>query len=131
MNDLTRGKLLQQIVKFAIPMTIGNLVQQLYNIVDAIVVGRVVGSEGLVAVSGRFTVMVFLTSIIIGLTMGVGVVYTQYFGAVNKIDAFAYMPVQDFGNAFDTYVAQNKGAGEASMSIMLTIISLGTRVVLV
>ncbi|MGL4737093.1 MAG: MATE family efflux transporter [Cellulosilyticaceae bacterium] len=83
MNDLTKGKPLQQIVQFAIPMMIGNLVQQLYNIVDAIVVGKFVGSDGLAAVSGSFTVMVFLTSIIIGLTMGAGVVYAQYFGAKN------------------------------------------------
>lgn len=81
MNDLTVGKPLQQIVKFAIPMMIGNLVQQFYNIVDAVIVGRVVGSEGLAAVSGSFTLMVFLTSIIIGLTMGAGVIYAQYFGA--------------------------------------------------
>lgn len=81
MNDLTIGKPLQQIIKFAIPMMIGNLVQQCYNIVDAIVVGQVVGSEGLAAVSGSFTVTVFLLSIIIGLTMGAGVVYAQYFGA--------------------------------------------------
>lgn len=81
MNDLTIGKPLQQIIKFAIPMMIGNLVQQLYNIVDAIVVGHVVGSEGLAAVSGSFTIIVFVTSIIIGLTMGAGVVYAQYFGA--------------------------------------------------
>lgn len=81
MNDLTVGKPLQQIIKFAIPMMIGNLVQQLYNIVDAIVVGHVVGSEGLAAVSGSFTIIVFVTSIIIGLTMGAGVVYAQYFGA--------------------------------------------------
>lgn len=81
MNDLTIGKPLQQIIKFAIPMMIGNLVQQCYNIVDAIVVGQVVGSEGLAAVSGSFTVIIFLSSIIIGLTMGAGVVYAQYFGA--------------------------------------------------
>lgn len=81
MNDLTIGKPLQQIIKFAIPMMIGNLVQQFYNIVDAIVVGQVVGSEGLAAVSGSFTVIVFLTSIIIGLTMGAGVVYAQHYGA--------------------------------------------------
>ena len=84
MNDLTIGKPLQQIIKFAIPMMIGNLVQQCYNIVDAVVVGKVVGSEGLAAVSGSFTVIVFLSSIIIGLTMGAGVVYAQYFGAKDR-----------------------------------------------
>ena len=81
MNDLTTGNPLHQMIRFAIPMMVGNLIQQLYNIVDAVIVGHVVGSDGLAAVSGSFAVIVFITSIIIGLTMGAGVVYAQYFGA--------------------------------------------------
>ncbi|MGL4343640.1 MAG: MATE family efflux transporter [Cellulosilyticaceae bacterium] len=81
MKDLTKGHPAKLIMTFAWPLMIGNLVQQLYNIVDAIVVGKFIGSDALAAVSSSFTVMVFLTSMIIGLTMGAGVVFAQYFGA--------------------------------------------------
>lgn len=81
MKDLTNGKPAGLIISFAIPMIIGNLFQQLYNVVDSIVVGQFVGKNALAAVSSGFAVMVFVTSIIIGLCMGAAVVFSQFFGA--------------------------------------------------
>ena len=80
-KDLTKGEPTKLIISFAIPMIIGNLFQQLYNLVDSIVVGQFVGKNALASVSSAFTVMVFVTSIIIGLCMGASVVFSQFFGA--------------------------------------------------
>lgn len=80
-KDLTQGAPTKLIISFAIPMIIGNLFQQLYNLVDSIVVGQFVGKNALAAVSSAFTVMVFVTSIIIGLCMGASIVFSQFFGA--------------------------------------------------
>lgn len=81
MKDLTKGSPTKLIIAFAIPMIIGNLFQQLYNLVDSIVVGQFIGKNALASVSSAFTVMVFVTSIIIGLCMGASVVFSQLFGA--------------------------------------------------
>ena len=78
-RSLTQGPITRNILLFALPLMLGNLLQQMYNIADTWVVGRFLGADALSAV---------------------------------KIDSFAYMPVQDFGNAFSTYVAQNYGAGQ-------------------
>lgn len=161
--------------------------QQFYNIADTLIVGRVVGKNALAAVGAAYTLMTFLTSIFLGLSMGAGVLFSIYkgkndkhalrvavahafvlimavmvfvnvlvyvcmhpilwflrvpqevmeemqqsvmnfgilmvqglvnsfgattmaaFAAAVKIDAFAYLPVQDFGNAYSTFVAQNYG----------------------
>lgn len=80
-KDLTRGNETRAIIMFAIPMIIGNIFQQLYNIVDTIIVGRFIGPSALAAVGSSYTLMVFLTSIIIGLCMGSGVVFSFFFGA--------------------------------------------------
>ncbi|WP_312640566.1 MATE family efflux transporter [Hydrogenoanaerobacterium sp.] len=85
-KDLTTGAPSKVIAAFAIPMVIGNLFQQLYNVVDSIVVGRFVGTEALAAVGSSFTLMVFLTSILLGLCMGASVVFSQFFGAKNFED---------------------------------------------
>ena len=165
----------------------GNLMQQFYNIADTLIVGRVVGKNALAAVGAAYTLMTFLTSIFLGLSMGAGVLFSIYkgkndkhalrvavahafvlimavmvfvnvlvyvcmhpilwflrvpqevmeemqqsvmnfgilmvqglvnsfgattmaaFAAAVKIDTFAYLPVQDFGNAYSTFVAQNYG----------------------
>lgn len=161
--------------------------QQFYNIADTLIVGRVVGKNALAAVGAAYTLMTFLTSIFLGLSMGAGVLFSIYkgkndkhalrvavahafvlimavmvfvnvlvyvcmhpilwflrvpqevmeemqqsvmnfgilmvqglvnsfgattmaaFAAAVKIDTFAYLPVQDFGNAYSTFVAQNYG----------------------
>lgn len=65
---------------FALPMILGNLLQQCYNIVDSWVVGRYVGSAALGAVGSAFALMTFLTSVLLGLCMGSGVVFSLCFG---------------------------------------------------
>lgn len=168
-------------------MMAGNLMQQFYNIADTLIVGRVVGKNALAAVGSAYTLMTFLTSIFLELSMGAGALFSIYkgkndkhalrvavahafvlimavmvfvnvlvyvcmhpilwflrvpqevmeemqqsvinfgilmvqglvnsfgattmaaFAAAVKIDTFAYLPVQDFGNAYSTFVAQNYG----------------------
>lgn len=68
-------------IRFAIPMIIGNIFQQLYNVVDSIIVGKFIGPNALAAVGSSFTLMVFLTSIILGLCMGSGAVFSYFYGA--------------------------------------------------
>lgn len=81
MLDMTKGNPNKLILKFALPMILGNVFQQVYNLVDTIIVGRFVGAEALAAVGSSFSIIVFITSIIIGLTMGVGILFAQFFGA--------------------------------------------------
>lgn len=66
---------------FSIPMILGNLLQQLYNIADTLIVGRFIGSDALAAVGSSFTLMTFLTSVILGLCMGSGVAFSMFYGA--------------------------------------------------
>lgn len=65
---------------FAAPMIMGNLLQQFYNIADSLIVGRFVGADGLAAVGSAYTLMTFLTSVLIGLCMGSGSLFSFYFG---------------------------------------------------
>ena len=71
-KDLTKGPILKTLLLFALPMILGNLLQQIYNITDTIIVGRVLGSGALAAVGSTYTLMTFLTSVMIGLCMGCG-----------------------------------------------------------
>lgn len=79
--DLTKGSISRGMLLFAAPMILGNLLQQLYNIADTFIVGRFLGAGSLAAVGSSFTLMVFLTSIILGLCMGSGVVFSMHAGA--------------------------------------------------
>ena len=72
-KDLTQGKVQKTLLVFAGPMIIGNLLQQCYNIADTLIVGRYLGAGALAAVGTAYSLMTFLTSILIGLCMGVGV----------------------------------------------------------
>ena len=78
---LTEGNILKTLLCFSIPMIAGNLLQQIYNIADTIIVGRYIGADALAAVGSAYTLMTFLTSVIIGLCMGSGAVYSIFFGA--------------------------------------------------
>ena len=62
-RDLTKGSITKGLLLFALPMIAGNLLQQLYNIADTLIVGRVLGSNALAAVGSAYTLMTFLTSI--------------------------------------------------------------------
>ena len=79
--DMTKGKPMGIIVSFFIPMFIGNLFQQIYNVVDSIVVGRFVGNNAFAAVGSCFLIMSFMTSILIGMAMGVSAFFSQLYGA--------------------------------------------------
>lgn len=80
-QDLTRGSVTRSMLIFALPMILGNLLQQLYNVADTLIVGRGIGPDALAAVGSSFTLMTFLTSILLGLCMGSGVFFSMLFGA--------------------------------------------------
>ena len=103
-RDLTQGKIGKSILLFSIPMILGNLLQQFYNIVDTYIVGKYIGSNALAVVGSSYTLMTFITSIIIGLCMGSGILFSMYFGA--------------------------KKYEKMKISLIPTIVSLGTRVLL-
>ena len=79
-GSLTRGPITPTLLRFALPMMLGNLLQQLYNIADTLIVGRYVGADALAAVGSAYTLMTFLTSILLGLSMGSGVAVSLSFG---------------------------------------------------
>lgn len=81
LKDMTQGSPTRLILSFSIPMFIGSIFQQMYNMVDSIVVGRYVGPNALAAVGTSFPIIFLLVSLVLGLTMGSGVVISQYFGA--------------------------------------------------
>lgn len=81
LKDLTIGKESNTIFQFALPMLIGNVFMQLYNIVDSIIVGNYIGKEALSAVGASFPVYFALISLVIGIASGSAIVISQYFGA--------------------------------------------------
>lgn len=82
-KDLTQGNITKTMLVFAGPMIVGNLLQQCYNIVDMLIVGKVLGAGALAAVGAAYTLMTFLTSMLIGMCMGSGTVFSFYFGQEN------------------------------------------------
>ena len=82
-KDLTQGNVIKTMLLFACPMIMGNMLQQLYNVADTLIVGKVLGAEALAAVGSTYTLMTFLTSILIGLCMGSGAAFSFYFGKRN------------------------------------------------
>ena len=83
-RDLTRGPVMGSMLLFALPMVLGNLLQQCYNIADTLIVGRFLGKNALAAVGSSFTLMTFLTSILLGLCMGSGALISIRFGQRNE-----------------------------------------------
>ena len=80
-TDLTEGKVWKVIVRFAVPLLVGNLLQQFYNITDSIIVGQFLGKEALAGVSASFFIYYFIISLVIGVGSGTTVVISQLFGA--------------------------------------------------
>lgn len=78
--DLTKGSITRRLLLFALPLMIGNLLQQLYNVADTLIVGRFLGADALAAVGSAYTLMVFLTSILLGLCMGSSAFFAMQFG---------------------------------------------------
>lgn len=79
-RDLTKGPVIKSMLLFAVPMILGDLLQQCYNIADTLIVGQFLGRDALAAVGSSFTLMTFLTSIILGLCMGSGALFSIRFG---------------------------------------------------
>ena len=82
-EDLTRGKITPTLLRFTLPMMAGAMMQQCYNIADTLIVGRFIGAEALAAVGSAYTLMVFITSVMLGLSMGSGTVFSLKFGEGN------------------------------------------------
>ena len=79
-TELTQGPVVKTMLRFAVPMILGNLLQQCYNIADTIIVGRYLGTDALAAVGSAFSLMTFITSVILGLAMGSGTVFSIRYG---------------------------------------------------
>ncbi|MBM6853750.1 MATE family efflux transporter [Mediterraneibacter glycyrrhizinilyticus] len=84
-NELTHGPVMKTMLRFAIPMILGDLLQQCYNIADTLIVGRFLGADALAAVGSAFSLMTFLTSVILGLAMGSGTVFSIRYGQKDKV----------------------------------------------
>ena len=82
-QDLTTGHITQKILFFAIPTVLGNLFQQLYNVVDTLIVGRFAANptECIAAVNSSFPIMMFFSSLFMGVSMGANIIVSQYKGA--------------------------------------------------
>ncbi|MCI8268709.1 MAG: MATE family efflux transporter [Lachnospiraceae bacterium] len=78
--DLTKGNITKTLLQFALPMIMGNLLQQMYNVTDTLIVGRYIGREALAAVGSAYTLMTFLNSILLGFCMGSGVMFSVCYG---------------------------------------------------
>jgi putative MATE family efflux protein len=102
MRDLTTGNEGKLIFQFAAPMLLGNIFQQLFSVIDAIVVGNFIGKEALAAVGASFPIIFMMVSLIIGLVMGTTVVIAQYFGAKDFVKV---------KRAIDTMYIYSAGAG--------------------
>ncbi len=85
MKDLTVGNEAKLIFNFALPMVLGNLFQQLYNVVDRIIVGQFINDDALAAVGASFPIFYALIAFVIGIGSGATIVISQYFGA-KKLD---------------------------------------------
>ena len=85
-TDMTVGEPWKQIIRFTIPMLIGNIAQQLYNTVDSIVVGQYVGDNALAAVGSAMPILNLLLVLFIGISMGASIMVSQYFGAKQRED---------------------------------------------
>ena len=83
-RDLTTGSITGTMLRFALPMIAGNLLQQFNNIADTLIVGRYLGVQALAAVGAAYALMSFLTSILLGLCMGSGAVFSLRFGEKNE-----------------------------------------------
>ncbi len=82
-QDLTKGSVVKSMLLFAVPLILGDLLQQCYNIADTLIVGQFLGRNALAAVGSSFTLMTFVTSIILGLCMGSSALFALRFGQRN------------------------------------------------
>lgn len=80
-EDLINGSITGAMLRFAFPLMLGNLLQQCYNIADTLIVGRVLGADALAAVGSSYALIVFITSVFIGLCMGCSAVFSMQYGS--------------------------------------------------
>ncbi len=83
-NDLTVGSIDKKIINFTLPLLVGNFFQQVYNVVDSIVVGRFVGKEALGAVGANFPIIFLMVALIMGIALGISIIISQLFGAKDE-----------------------------------------------
>lgn len=81
--NLSEGPITKNMLRFAFPMICGNMLQQLYNVVDTLIVGKYLGTNALAAVGSSYTLMTFLTSILLGMCMGSGAMFSIRYGEKN------------------------------------------------
>ena len=105
-RDLTRGSISRSLILFALPMMAGNMLQQFYNIADTLIVGQALGKNALAAVGSAYTLMTFLTSIFIGLSMGAGALFSIYLGK-NDRDSLKSAIVHAFGLIMAVTIVMN------------------------
>ena len=84
MKNMTEGKPLKLIIGFAVPMLIGNIFQQIYNVADTVIVGRFLGEQALAGVGSTGSLTYFLLAMVSGMCNGAGLVAAQCFGCGNK-----------------------------------------------
>lgn len=78
---MTEGGIMRGMVVFAMPLMLGNILQQFYNLADTFIVGRFIGAGALAAVGAAYALMVFINSVQLGLCMGSGTLFSLHFGA--------------------------------------------------
>ena len=83
-RNLSEGPITKNMLRFAFPMICGNMLQQLYNVVDTLIVGKYLGTTALAAVGSSYALMTFLTSILLGMCMGSGAMFSIRFGEKNQ-----------------------------------------------
>lgn len=82
--NLTNGPIFKKLISFSLPMIAGNLLQQVYNLADTLIVGRCISADALASVGSAYTLMIFITSVIIGLCMGSGAFFSEDYGSGNE-----------------------------------------------
>ena len=85
MRDLSTGPVGRQIFTFALPMLVGNVFQQLYNVVDTIILGKFIGTDALAAAGASFPIIFVLVSLVIGITTGSNITISYLFGAKDYV----------------------------------------------
>ena len=99
-TNMTTGNVKKVILTFAMPMFLSQLFQQLYNTADSLIVGNLLGKQALAAVSSSASLIQLLTALVVGISMGAGVVISRYFGAKNyKTVSDAIHTITAFGIA--------------------------------
>ena len=133
---MTEGSIPGQMLRFAAPLFLGNLFQQLYNTADALIVGNMLGSDALAAVSATGTLVFLIISLFVGIAAGSGVLISRYYGAqdyeklekaVHTNVAFSLVAgllMTVFGVAFTPWMLRAMGTPEDVMDLSATYIRI-------